>query len=313
MASVDRMTFVRLVAGIVLVAAVATSAQQQTAADAADRLLTDRRWDEAQAAFESLLATATQTANVNLERRALLGLTQVFLNKADFTSARDFGRRALALSEAINDRRGRAVATTALLRTQPEDSPEYAPLMAQALDRARESGDANFEGEVAHLHGDRLFNTGDYTGALAELERAAASYSSVGNTEELGAVYNSVGRVYRAHGQLQEALAYQMKALQLHEGGRNSYYRIQSLNAVAAVYGMLGEIDKARSFAERALKIAEQSGTPRVQDFLRANLASYLADQGEYSRAVGLLEGVIARGGDAFVGRRYSALSVRAR
>ena len=40
---------------------------------------------------------------------------------------------------------------------------------------------------------------------------------------ELGTVYNSIGRVYRAHGRFDEALRFQLKALALHEKGSSPF------------------------------------------------------------------------------------------
>ena len=57
---------------------------------------------------------------------------------------------------------------------------------------------------------------------------------------------------------------------------------------------------RARTYFERALALAEQTSTPRIQDFLRANFASLLLDLGDYRQAADVLEGVVARGLDRF-------------
>ncbi len=358
---VSRARLVSVIIAIVLVAATATSARQQAPADpaaisrldaqltAARGLLKERRWDEAQTEFESALATAVQIGSLDLEGRALLGLTQVAYNKATYPRAREVGLRALAVAErvgnaagigeanmllaytagymgnpsevrprleravtayeAAGDGRGLAMVTIGLAKTVPADAPDLFTMIELAIERARASGDLALQGEAAHLYGDQLFARGDYGPALEQLEGAAAFYTAANNPEQVGMVYNSVGRVYRAHGQLHVALDYQLKALDLHERGRHAFARMQSLNAVAAVYGMLGENDKARSYTQRAVKEAEEFGSPRVQDFLRANLATYFLNEGEYGRAVELLEGVIARGLDTYVSRRYQAFA----
>ena len=48
------------------------------------------------------------------------------------------------------------------------------------------------------------------------------------------------------------------------------------------------------------MALAEQTSTPRIQDFLRANFASLLLDLGDYRQAADVLEGVVARGLDRF-------------
>ena len=87
---------------------------------------------------------------------------------------------------------------------------------------------------------------------------------------------------------------------------------MQSLNAVAVVHGMLGHVKESREFYERALLIAERSSSPRIQDFLRANIARALNEEGEFSRAAAVLEAVIANGVDAYPAVRQTQLSLGA-
>jgi CHAT domain-containing protein/tetratricopeptide (TPR) repeat protein len=337
---------------ILVVLTMAAAAQTSLEADlaAADRLLKERRLDDARAAYESTLEAARQRGSVTVETSSLIALTNVMLAKALYSQAREYGLRAVELAERIgdeestgranlalgstldlmgdrpearrrleraisafgkaNDSVGRARATLEFLRTESTDTPENRALAERAIADARAGGDASLEAYGYHLLGDGRFSSAEYDSALAAYERAATLYASIpDDAGPLGTVYNSVGRLYRAHGQLQAALEYQLKALALHERGKNTFFLMQSLNAVSAVYQMLGDNDKARMYVERAVTIAEQSGSPRIQDFLRANLANILAALGEYSRAVELLEGVIARGADTNLTGRYLQLS----
>src|SRR5262245_49844031 len=330
-------------------AAATTASTLEANLATAARLLRERRFDESQAAFQSALEMAERDVNVRIESQSLIGLSNVFLQKALYVQARDYGLRGLELAERAgqardvgqanlvlgtianlmgdkseararlqraveafetgNDRLGRARATLGLLGVDMKDTPETRGLRERSIADAHAAGDTNLEASAYHALGDVLFAGGDYESSLSSYEHAAALYSQSGNDGALGTVYNSVGRLHRAQGQLQVALEYQLKALALHERGPEPLNKMQSLNAVSAVYQMLDEIDQARIYIERALKVAEQSGSPRIQDFLRANLANILASQGEYDRASELLEGVIARGADAYAGVRYSQLS----
>ena len=316
---------------------------------AADQLHKARRFDEAIAAYQSTLDAARLSGNVRVEGRSLIGIGNVFLSKAMYPQARDYalgglefaervasvddiGRANLILSVAAHvmghcaearvraDQspaalehagalNGRSQATQAFLRTQPAMTPDTERLFERAVADAREAGDQIQEASAYHEGGDALFVAGNYARALSMLEQAATLYSKAGDDLNLGTVYNSVGRVYRAHGQLQTALEYQLKALALHEASPNAFLKMQSLNAVSAVYQMLDEPAKAKAYVERALTVAEQTGSPRIQDFLRANLANILAALGEYGRAAELLKGVIERDTDSYVTERYTQLS----
>ena len=65
----------------------------------------------------------------------------------------------------------------------------------------------------------------------------------------------------------------------------------------------------ARGYYERALALAEKSSSPRIQDFLRANIAGLWIDEGQFEPAARVLEEVLARGLDAFPSLRYTRLS----
>src|SRR5262249_11970941 len=105
------------------------------------------------------------------------------------------------------------------------------------------------------------------------------------------------------------ALAEQLEALRLHEKSPSTFNHLQSLNAVAVTYQSLHDSRHARVYFDRALKIAERSGSPRVQDLIRGNLATTLIDDGEYARAARLLEEIVNRGVDSYPSVRYSELS----
>ena len=139
------------------------------------------------------------------------------------------------------------------------------------MDAAVEAGDRDIEASALHSWGDYLFNAGQLEDSLAKLERAAAAYEAAGNRVALGTVFNSLGRLYRAHGRLDEALAFQMKALALHEREQAGFELMQSLNAVGAVQSMLGhtavarELLRARAGARGEVFVAADSGLPSRQ------------------------------------------------
>jgi CHAT domain-containing protein len=315
----------------------------------AGKLLQSRKADDAKAAFERALAAAERLALEPEQAAALCGIGEAMSVNARYQDARAYGlrcleiyerlsaprgigqanlllnvvaeltgeypeaemraRRAMNTFESAGDLRDRAAATLNLLRVAKMDAAESDRLVARAVDDAHASEDRGIEASAFHVWGDGLFAGGRYEEAFKKLERAEGLYKELGNRRELGTIYNSLGRVYRAHGQLDEALRYQLMALDLHQGIGEPLQLIQSLNAVGAVHGMLGHVKESREFYERALQIALQSSSPRIQDFLRANIANLLNQQGEFARAADMLEQVIARGLDSNVAVRQSQLS----
>ncbi len=225
----------------------------------------------------------------------------------DFAAAQGFAERAIAAFERTGDRRGRAVATLLLARNN-RDEKDWV-LLGRALEDSRAAGARDTEARVLHSWGDGLFNAGRYEESLEKLESAAAVFESIGNHSGLGTVYNSLGRLYRAHGRLDEALRYQLRALELHELANSPFGLLQSNNAVATVHTMRGESSKARPYYEKALALAEKTSSPRMKDFIRANLTTVLMEQGDFAQAADILEGVIARKLDVYPASRYVRLS----
>jgi CHAT domain-containing protein/tetratricopeptide (TPR) repeat protein len=227
----------------------------------------------------------------------------------DRADAEARARSAVSAYETAGDLRGRAVATLQLARVRHFEAGEDIRLLEGAITLARAAGDRSIEARALHSLGDHHFTAGAYEEAFEALNGAAALFEQIGHRSELGGVYNSLGRLYRAHKQTHEALRFQLEALAIHEQVGSAFEHMQSLNAVAVTYQALGDSGHARPYFERALAIAERASTPRFQDFLRANLSRVLIEQGAYGEAAKILEGVIARGLDAYPGLRLRDLS----
>ena len=115
------------------------------------------------------------------------------------------------------------------------------PLLERALLHARAAGLKEIEADALHLWADGLFSDGQYERALAKLLEAETVAKAADDIRRgLGTIYNSMGRLYRNHGQLETALDYQLKALSLHEKLPGSFVLMQSLNAVGVTYQAMG-------------------------------------------------------------------------
>jgi CHAT domain-containing protein len=244
-----------------------------------------------------------------------LARTFVFLSGVEelsgqFKEARAHAEQAVAAYSSTGEPGERASATLQLIRVANLDLDAERPLYARAIADARAAGNIELEARIVHSLGDHLFSANQFEEALDMLLRAESLLLGTPDIIDLGTVYNSIGRVYRAHGRYDEALRFQRKALDLHEKGGSAFTLIQSLNAVATVYERLNDPKNAANHYERALALAEKSSSQRIQDLLRANLSNLLIADGQYARAASELEGVLARGLDVYPGRRQRALSL---
>jgi CHAT domain-containing protein len=154
-----------------------------------------------------------------------------------------------------------------------------------------------------------MFAKGEYEQASEKLELAVASASKANDRDQLARIYTSLGRLYRVHAQPQAAIKYQLKALELSETSRSPRVRVQSLNAVGTAYQAAGDLAKARQYYERALAMADETGSAAIIDFLRAQLGGLLVLTRDAEPARVLLEGVLARGLEQHPATRYSQLS----
>ena len=89
------------------------------------------------------------------------------------------------------------------------------------------------EGMVAHQHGDLAFVAGDYARALRETERALPLLESAGARSDLARALTSIGRIYRVHGQPEQAIPYYRRALDVQQGLANPSAAVQSLIGIA--------------------------------------------------------------------------------
>ena len=187
-------------------------------------------------------------------------------------------------ADRAGDLKERAIATFNLIRAEPAKSDASLAALGELFADAEQLDDKDFEGDILHLWGDRFFNRGEYEPAIEKLEESAERYEQTGNKDSLSTVYNSFGRLFRAHGQMAAALHAQLKALAIQESIDSPRNRLQSLNAVAVTYQSLGNIPKARGHYERAIAIAEQIGASNTLDFLRANFGDFLVESGDVER-----------------------------
>jgi CHAT domain-containing protein/tetratricopeptide (TPR) repeat protein len=274
-----------------------------------EELLKKKQFAGARDAALKALEAAEDAGNSLLTGRAANVLAKAANLIGDRQVAIDSYHRAIAAFGRAGDRRARAVAALDLanLMTAPPDEKE--PLFQGAVADASAAGDRALVARIYHAWGDSLFMASEYEAALDKLEAALAEYRMQDDAVARGTVHTSIGRVFRAHGRSDLALAEQLKALALHEHGPSRHFHLQSLNAVAVTYQSLGDAASSRPYFERALQLAEKPELSWLQDFVRGNFAWTLMEEGDYATAARQLEQVIAHGVDAYPSIRYRDLA----
>ena len=162
-------------------------------------------------------------------------------------------------------------------------------LRAEAL--ALTAADPTFKSvgcNVLHEWGDDLFNADNYAAAYGKLTEAIACFEAVDDPGRLGRALVSLGRVYRAHGRLDLALAQYRRALALQQQAHDTMGAIQSMNAIGVTLGFMGRSAASVEMVQQALAAA--AGSPRTAAFLRANLAGAYLDLRRFREAAQMLE-----------------------
>ena len=313
----------------------------------ADRLIKEQRFEEALLMYDRAVTEARERGSDQQIARALLGRSDLRLRRRIAAGFED-AREALEISERISSMGGTArarlllgiyeetrgnrdrasqlfaqardefsamgdrenAARAAIRLSAFLDGDERISLLTRAAEDARAARHADLEGNALHDLGDELFNLDRYEESMVALLAAAEAYERAGRTASIGGVHNSMGRVYRAHGRLDEALREQKLALEIHRKTGNPGQLLQSLNAVGVTYLRMGYLEEARKYLEQALALAPAAtNLPEARDFLEANIAGSMLSFGEYAKAAETFEGVLQRGLDAFPALRWAQLA----
>ncbi len=218
--------------------------------------------------------------------------------------------RAAAAYDAAGNAAAKAQATFNALRVSNGSLEDSLPSLEALYQAATALGDRQLTGAVLHLWGDRLFAGGAYEAAIEKLDQAISILQQDPPGQELATTYTSLGRLYRLHGQLQAALALQLKALAINEKQGSAIALVQSLNAVAVTYESVGDIARAQAYYERALALANTAASPAVRSFVRANYGSLLASTGlDQARGRELLAASLPDTGRDLLAMRYQELA----
>ena len=163
------------------------------------------------------------------------------------------------------------------------DGEDHTPIRDEALAVVDANGKPLACG-VLHEWADELFSRGRGAEAFTRITEARECFHRVGERDREARSLVSLGRVYRLHGRLGDALARYREALALHEwpGSTDPVGAVQAMNAIAVTLSMMGRYDEAGAQYEAALararRTAPSSGPVlrrqprRLQDSISASM-----------------------------------------
>jgi CHAT domain-containing protein/tetratricopeptide (TPR) repeat protein len=241
---------------------------------------------------------------------SLSGLLSVAVPGSDRARTAGYGARALQLYSELGDERGRAIVLLNLAR-QDETSAVANGRLTEVLAIADRLGSFELRGSALKIRGGRQFTSGDLAAAQATLESAIAAFERAPDVEDRASTYLMLGRVYRAHGDFEDAIRHYQRAIDILAPTRERFALVEAVNAKAVALGYLERNDEAIATYEHGLALARESGNPRLIDFMLGNLAGGLVGAKDYARALPILQEVLARKPEPYIAAfRYDQLAV---
>jgi CHAT domain-containing protein len=191
-----------------------------------------------------------------------------------------------------------------------DEGPEKDRFRSEGLAFARATpGGRPAECDILHEWGDTLFGEDRFNEAFPKLLEAVKCFEEGGSPSQIGRAYVSLGRVYRAHGRLAEALEQYARAFAMQHDESDRLAAVQSLNAIGVTLGYMGRYGEGLDRLQEALGIARRLGSQRTVHFLLGNIATVHLDQGRYAQAAAALEEILAAPGLPYEVLRLAELS----
>lgn len=215
-----------------------------------DRLLAlDERWHAA--------ATGTRAGAV-LEA----GFLACFRGDYPLTTA--LARRAIALGEPLNDRRGMARAHRLLGEAALEQGDTQAAhqLFQRQLDLAREAGDLVWQGDAYNMLGEVARRLGRYDEATALLEQSVLLGRSAQHVNGTVAALSSLGQVARDAGDAGGARRWFRESLRTHASLQIKRLIAYDLEGLAASAALDGDARQALVYQGAAEVLREEIDSP---------------------------------------------------
>ncbi len=131
---------------------------------------------------------------------------------------------------------------------------------------------------------------GELDRALEYYERSLELRSEIGNDLAMAAILNNIGVIYHDKGELDRALEYHAKSLVLRKKLGNPLDIAMSLNNMGIIYHDKGELDRALECHSQSLALKKQFGNPQDLAAALNNIGNIYYEKGELDQALDYLE-----------------------
>lgn len=200
----------------------------------------------------------------------------------------DYFKRALALSEDINDRAGQALAHLNLGYSYSDSGSltEARQHMNDALSLYRAIGDRRGEALSQTALGSVHSFIGETQTALDLHKNAMNVLRMLGDHQGEAVALNSIGKVYEDLNELPTAVDNYSEALKLYQELGNQDFEAVTKYYLGRALTTLGKKEQAREYLNQSLEESERVGQQRVAAYALSALSSFYREEGNEQTAL---------------------------
>jgi CHAT domain-containing protein/tetratricopeptide (TPR) repeat protein len=210
-----------------------------------------------------------------------------YMDEGDYEKALDYGRKAIALAEPLNDPAlpfyYNMVGTVFHFEGNFSASEDN---LKRGLGLAEAAGNKKQIGPVALNLGNLYADMGNSRLALEQFKRSLEVNQALGDELRVAYNMNSIGGIYWSQGDYDVALSYFQQSLKLREKAGNPSDIANALINLGDVYHDMGKDTLARETLEKALALKEAAGDRAAIAIASDDYGSVLQSQGDYEQAL---------------------------
>jgi adenylate cyclase len=243
---------------------------------------------EGQTLTDSLLgilkASSEDTSKVNL----LSDLSKQYYQISDYTNSRKYADEALALSEKIDFKKGKAGSLNQIGNINYfQGNYSEALLKYFASLRIREEiGDKKGIADSHNRIGLVYFDQGNYPDALKEYFASMKISEEIVDKPRIARSNNNIGNIFYSQGNYPEALKEYYASLKIYEEIGEKKGIAASRNNIATTYFAQGKYPEALKEHLASLKIKEEIGDKNGIAITRNNIGNIYVKEGNYPEAL---------------------------
>jgi tetratricopeptide (TPR) repeat protein len=178
-----------------------------------------------------------------------------------------------------------ALANLALAYASLGESQKALDYYGRALPLLRAVGDRRSEARVLHNVCEVYLSLGEDQKAFDYCSQALPLHRAVGDRPGEAHTLNHLGEVYFSRGKIQEALRYEEEALRLWQSVRGRHAEAVTLNKLALIHSSLGQEGQAFGLYEKALEVALAASNRGAESGALAGIARLERDRGNLAKA----------------------------